>query len=114
MALHRRTHPTDVEGCQGCKFIRVQFGTTSSPQSATEKRWEKDMPAFKSLVEQGYNPAHIDGSADMVARAATRFEIESGQIHEDKKQLTDAIKIVEDTTGHSVFEAQATPIKAAG
>lgn len=114
MALHRRTHATPVEGCFGCKAMGLQLsGGELSPQSAMEARWTRDMPAFKSLVDQGYSPRQIDGSADLVARAATRFEIESGQAYGNLKQLNEAINIVEDNTGHSIYEAQATPIKAA-
>ena len=31
-----------------------------------EKRWDKDLPAYKSLRKQGYTPERIDGCHDYV------------------------------------------------
>lgn len=107
MGLHRRTHTLPVEGCFGCKAMTITIdGRSPSPQNALERRWSPDMDAFKRLVDQGYMPAAIDGSAYLEANATTRFEIESGMgVVPDPGKLQEAINIVEDTTGHSVFEA---------
>lgn len=51
-------------------------GLPDEPAVATEareRRWAKDMPAFKTLMEQGYNPPGIDGCHDLAQRA-TRDE----------------------------------------
>jgi hypothetical protein len=32
---------------------------------ARERRWAKDMPAFKRLHDAGHTPEHIDGSAQL-------------------------------------------------
>ncbi len=100
-----------------CKVSTVQLhagAATSNPEyhkvEAREKRWEKDMPAYKRLRQQGYQPAHIDGSAALERDATTRFEIESGQVFKGKeKEVTEAVQFVEDLTGKSVFDPVTTP-----
>jgi len=57
-----------------------------------EKRWERDIPAYKSLRAQGYQPPCIDGSADLAATAQTDSDIEVGrpmgkEFHEAKTDL---------------------------
>jgi hypothetical protein len=47
---------------------------------ARERRWARDMPAFKSLVDQGYDPPHIDGSADLANRATSVEQINAGRL----------------------------------
>lgn len=46
---------------------------------ATEKRWERDMPAYKALRADGLQPRRIDGCGDLQARADTRLEVEYGK-----------------------------------
>ena len=46
---------------------------------AREKRWAKDMPAYKRLRADGLQPRHIDGSASFEAKARDRIEIEDGR-----------------------------------
>lgn len=119
MSLHRRTtHPEYVEGCFGCKVgtlqmapsvaSSTQWGAKAAADKAREKRWAVDMPAYKRLRAHGYQPPRIDGSAELERKAETRFEIESGQIH-DQRQLSEAVSIVEDSLGHSIYEPQTTP-----
>lgn len=70
-----------------------------------EKRWNKDMPAYRRLRQQGLQPKSIDGAAELERDASTRFEIESGQAFRGKgKQVEEAVKFVEDITEKSVFE----------
>lgn len=118
MTIHQRqVHPEFVEGCFMCKVstVKLNAGAASSNAEyhaieAREKRWQRDMPAYKRLRDQGYQPAHIDGSADLERDATTRFEIESGQIFKGKEnQVTEAVQFVEDLTGKSVFEPVTTP-----
>lgn len=82
---HRETHPTlDVEGCFGCRVAGIRFGanesTTRGAQVAEvnnrEKGWNKDMPAYKRLREQGLQPRQIDGSAVLEAKANEKWQIE--------------------------------------
>lgn len=82
---HRETHPDlNVEGCFGCKISAVRMGPNSTTtrgsrvaQSiATEKNWSKDMPAYKRLRDQGYQPKQIDGCARLEQSALTVAEVE--------------------------------------
>lgn len=100
-----------------CKVSTVVLNTGDANSNtayhaveAREKRWNRDMPAYKRLRDQGYQPAHIDGAADLERDATTRFEIESGQVFKGKeKQVTEAVQFVEDLTGKSVFDPVTTP-----
>lgn len=118
MTIHQRqVHPEFVEGCFMCKVSTVQLHAGAANSSAKyhevenrEKRWNRDMPAYKRLREQGYQPAHIDGAADLERDASTRFEIESGQVFKGKeKDVTEAVQFVEDLTGKSIFDPVTTP-----
>jgi hypothetical protein len=112
-SLHRRkTHPVEVPGCYGCHISTLTIdGRSPSPQTKMEAGWDKDMPAFKRLVDQGYMPAQIDGSAHLEANATTRFEIESGMgVAPDAKQMQEALTIVQDATGFDPLKPSATPI----
>lgn len=86
---HRETHPNlDVEGCFGCKVSGVRMGinesTTRGAQVAQinnrEKNWNKDMPAYKRLRDQGLQPRQIDGSAVLESRATERWQIEGSKV----------------------------------
>lgn len=46
----------------------------------TEARWHRDHDAYTTLRRQGYQPQHIDGSADLAARATSAAEIEGRPI----------------------------------
>lgn len=84
---HMETHPSlDVEGCFGCKIAGVRMGANSTTTSgagvsevnARAKRWEKDMPAYKRLRAQGYQPKAIDGSAEVERKAKHDWQINTG------------------------------------
>jgi len=86
---HREIHPNlDVDGCFGCKVAGVRIGantTTSRGASvgeanAREKRWSKDMPAYKRLRQQGLQPRQIDGSAILEKHATERWQIEGAPV----------------------------------
>jgi len=121
MSLHqRRTHPVPVEGCFGCKLgtlmlapsvaASTEGGQSALREKAMEQRWASDMPAYKRLREQGYQPPRIDGSAALEAKASSRFEIESGRAFPGKeKQVADAVSFVQESIGRSIYE----PAKAA-
>jgi hypothetical protein len=83
---HRETHPNlDVEGCFGCRVSLVHVGPNSTTTrgaavSQTEQKargWDKDMPAYRRLRKQGYQPRGIDGSARLEATATSAAQIES-------------------------------------
>lgn len=82
---HQETHPNlDVEGCFGCRVSGIRFGanesTTRGSQvaqvNAREKGWNKDMPAYKRLRQQGLQPRQIDGAALLEKHATERWQIE--------------------------------------
>ena len=82
---HAETHPSlDVEGCFGCKVAGVSFGANSTTTrgaqveatNRTAKNWEKDMPAYKRLRQNGVQPRGIDGAAALEARAETPAQVE--------------------------------------
>ena len=124
MSLHRqRQHPEYVEGCFACKVSTLRlapsvasstaWGARAAADKAREKRWDRDMPAYKRLRNQGFQPPHIDGSADLETNATTRFEIESGRAYPgQEKKVAEAVDFVEQGTGRSVFEPAVTPKKA--
>lgn len=121
MTLHqRRTHPVPVDGCFACKLGSVMlapsvaattdWGAAALREKNKEKRWAADMPAYKRLRQQGYQPPSIDGSANLESNASSRFEIESGRAYPGmEKQVSEAVSFVQDSIGRSVFE----PAKAA-
>jgi hypothetical protein len=83
---HQETHPNlDVEGCFGCKVAGVSFGANASTTSGAKvaeinqraKNWDKDMPAYKRLRQNGVQPKSIDGAAALEAKASTVAEVES-------------------------------------
>lgn len=95
------------------------FGSGTAPTrragaevvEAREKRWEKDMPAYKALRAQGLQPPRIDGSANLMEHAETRFEVESGQILKGKaKQIESTISTLESVTGKSIYQPNTTPV----
>ena len=109
-----------VEDCFVCKVSTISFGSGTAPTrrpgaeavEARERRWKKDMPAYKELRAQGLQPPHIDGSADLVARAETRFEVESGQVLEGQaKKIEATVSAFESATGQSLYTPNTTPVK---
>lgn len=82
-----------------CESYRAHISTISVSAAATpsrdrskesvaidarEKRWEKDMPAYKRLREDGLQPAHIDGSARMESTATDAIEISAGRNYDKR------------------------------
>ena len=44
-------------------------GSQVAEVSERAKRWDKDMPAYKRLRQQGFQPRSIDGSAEVERKA---------------------------------------------
>jgi hypothetical protein len=117
--MDHREHTEYVEGCFVCKVSTVSFGSSSMPTrhptaaatEAREKRWKKDMPAYKELRAQGLQPPRIDGSAELVAKAETRFEVESGKVMPGQaKKIEATVNTIESITGQSVYNPNTTPV----
>jgi hypothetical protein len=88
---HRETHPNlDVEGCFGCRVAGVSFGANESTTRGArvkainqrEKGWNRDMPAYKRLRQQGLQPRQIDGAALLESSATEKWQIEGAPISE--------------------------------
>ena len=83
----------------------------SQAVEAREKRWEKDMPAYKRMRQQGLQPKTIDGAAHIEAKAETRFEVESGQVLPGQaKKIETAVNAIESITGKSVYAPDTKPV----
>lgn len=73
-------------GCCGSQrehYRSVRFGATRGAAvevERTERRWDRDMAAYKAMRRDGLQPAGIDGAADLQARASTEFEVSSGRL----------------------------------
>jgi len=89
MIKHQETHPNlDVEGCFGCKIAGISISSAAMPgrKSAshqineTEKRWHKDMDAYKRLRNDGLQPKTIDGAANVEAKATEKYQVETGLV----------------------------------
>ena len=90
---HRETHPNlDVEGCFGCRVAGVSFGANESTTRGAqvkainqrEKGWNRDMPAYKRLRDQGLQPRQIDGAALLESSATEKWQIEGTTVAEAK------------------------------
>lgn len=95
-------------------FPMLGFGDLRDSVKAVndrEERWQKDMPAYKRLRQQGYQPKTIDGAARIEAGATTRFEIESGQVLEGQtKKIEAAVEAIEHVTGKSIYDPNTTAV----
>lgn len=82
---HQERHPNlDVPGCFGCKIAGVAFGAnTTTTRGArvdsinkTESNWNKDLPAYKRLRQEGLQPRSVDGAAALESTARSAAEVE--------------------------------------
>ena len=89
------------DGCGHCFKCRegrgciraVSFAPSAMPSrnggadvariNRTDKRWEKDMPAYRRLRHDGLQPPRIDDCAALESRAKDQFEIEMGKLVPD-------------------------------
>lgn len=98
---HRERHPEPVDDCWACKVASVQFNTSAGAASVTqmEKRWDRDMPAYKRLRNEGLQPKSVDGAGDLETRANERFEIEMGHLFstaDDRKKAKDGMAMAKE------------------
>lgn len=88
MACSRGCCPTQRD-----HYKSVAFGASATPfrraeaagKTQMEGRWDKDMPAYKRLRDDGLQPPHIDGCAELESRAEHQTQIEMGMIGDPKK-----------------------------
>ena len=85
--IHRNVHPgLDVEGCFACRVSGVRMGANSTTSRGSqveatnkvERNWQKDMPAYKRLRQEGLQPKSIDGAACIESRATEKWQVETG------------------------------------
>lgn len=62
-------------------------GTRAQEIIDTEKRWDRDHAAYKTLVKQGIQPETLDGTADLAAKATSKREIEMGRTWSPMEKL---------------------------
>lgn len=117
MTLHQqREHPSFVEGCYACRIGQVTFGSGTSETKTggsggslkMERQLEKDRPAYKAMKDQGLKPGKLIGAHELMTKAETKFEIESGKLMPGKaKEIESAVKEFKDFTGRSATESSA-------
>lgn len=82
---HRERHPNlDVPNCFGCKVAGLNWSSNSTTTrgskvaeiNSTEKNWNKDLPAYKRLRDNGLQPKSVDGAADLERTARSAAEVE--------------------------------------
>lgn len=87
--IHRQTHANlDVPGCFGCRISTLRVAPSAMPSRhpqadqarQTSKEWEKDLPAYKRLVESGVQPPSTSGTARLEATADLAVEVNSGVV----------------------------------
>jgi len=78
-----RTHFGQHDDCFGCKIRTVQYGPVIdvAPQTLTERRWDRDMPAYARLRRDGLQPRSVDGAGDLEQRlVGGQMEIDMGHL----------------------------------
>lgn len=79
-------------------YRSVCFQAGPTAPTLTERRWQRDMPAYRRLREQGLQPEGIDGCAALETRAQSQVEIETNNIIEDRavRELANEIHVTTD------------------
>lgn len=68
----------------------------------TERGWDKDMPAYKRLREQGYQPKGVDGAAMAESQANHPLEIAMGRPLGKEKDVRRAQEITSELFNRDV------------
>jgi len=63
----------------GAHLRGIAVNTRPSATTLMERRWQKDMPAYKALRDQGYQPPSVDGCDKLAARAGSDIDISVGR-----------------------------------
>jgi hypothetical protein len=81
--------------CFRIKLRTVQFqGIDAGQRRFTDRERTKDMDAYKSMRQQGIQPKHVFGSAEVQAQAETAWEVEHAVIMSDpvRKEFTKSLE----------------------
>ena len=81
-------HPCTGDDCFLCRVSSISFASSAMPTRKpevvsthnNEKNLVADMAAFKSMREQGIQPARLTGAKALQDNATTKHEIETGKI----------------------------------
>jgi hypothetical protein len=103
MALVDKHWGQHDDDCFLCKLTSVSISGTAMPTrspevvqtKAVEKQMNRDLPAYKRLVESGVQPRSTKGAGDVETRATERFEVERGMVVNDHKlrnKVTETMK----------------------
>lgn len=104
--------------CFRCRALSVCVSPSAMPSrtgaafrqwKAEEVKLERDGEAYKRLRKDGMQPMKIDGSADMEARATTKFEVNSGMIFDNPAQGKEALNFFSDTFHRDALTPATTP-----
>lgn len=57
----------------------ISIGSFPTQTTYTERKWDKDMAAFKRLCDEGHNPGRLEGAYVMERSAKHPREIEMGR-----------------------------------
>lgn len=57
----------------------INIGNFPTPTTEKERKWDKDMPAYKRLRQDGLQPKQIDGSYVLERNARHEREVEMGR-----------------------------------
>lgn len=75
--MNRTHHGQHGADCFGCKLQSIQFGNVEAPpQRLMERRWDRDLAAYRRLRKQGLQPARTKGCAELEAVASSQLEID--------------------------------------
>ena len=97
--------------CFGCKVASINISATvyaTRPekravvrQMVSDVETAKDLPAYKRLRKQGFQPKSTFGAAKLEAGATTEFEIAYGQVSKNPGKVAEAVRMFEESTGQS-------------
>lgn len=73
-------------------IANISIGSFPTQTTYTERKWDKDMGAFKRMADEGLNPGRLEGAYVMERSATHPKEIEQGRkIDADTLSLLDQI-----------------------
>ena len=57
MAYHWQDHPTEVEGCFGCKVMNLQVNAGDAKRDIPDKKWTAELNEYRKARDEGLRPA---------------------------------------------------------
>lgn len=83
MTLHqRKTHPTFVEGCFGCKASTLRLSFDGKQEHIDKQRaWDKELDEYRAAVAQGIEP---DSTRTKDIRKAVRWSEKHGLAYSEE------------------------------